>query len=93
MQAAFPRLTAVAILALAAPNPAAAACCASYFNGGARWRTSGENLLLVLPVMALPAQELGSPANPGRFIAANDLAFIQLAPIGRWLRVIEPTVF
>ena len=35
----------------------------------ARWRTSGENLLLVLLVMALPTQELGPPANPGRFKA------------------------
>jgi hypothetical protein len=35
----------------------------------ARWRTSGENLFVVLPVMAPPSQELEPPANPGRFIS------------------------
>jgi hypothetical protein len=34
----------------------------------ARARTSGENLLVVLLVMAPSSQELEPPANPGRFI-------------------------
>ncbi len=37
-------------------------------NGSAaRARTSGENLFVVLLVMALPSQELEPPAIPGRF--------------------------
>src|SRR5690606_18674618 len=32
------------------------------------WRTSGENLFVVLLMMAPPSQELEPPANPGRFI-------------------------
>jgi hypothetical protein len=32
-------------------------------------RTSGENLFVVLLVMAPPSQELEPPANPGRFNA------------------------
>lgn len=31
------------------------------------WRTSGENLFVVLLMMAPPSQELEPPANPGRF--------------------------
>src|SRR3954447_2976844 len=34
--------------------------------------TSGENLFVVLLMMAPPSQELEPPANPGRFIAADD---------------------
>ena len=35
----------------------------------ARLRSSGENLFLVLPVMTPSSQELGPPANQGRFTA------------------------
>jgi predicted lipid-binding transport protein (Tim44 family) len=37
----------------------------------ARSRTSGENLFVVLPLMAPPSQELEPPANPGRFTMMN----------------------
>jgi hypothetical protein len=37
------------------------------YEHAARSRTSGENLFVVLLVIALSSQELGPPANPGRF--------------------------
>jgi hypothetical protein len=37
-------------------------------NRTARARTSGENLLVVLLIMALSSQGLEPPANPARFI-------------------------
>src|SRR5512140_3705519 len=41
----------------------------------ARVRTSGENLFVVLLVMAPSSQELEPPANPGRFIF-DSLGFV-----------------
>lgn len=40
----------------------------------ARARTSGENLFVVLLVMAPSSQELEPPANPGRFISSPVIA-------------------
>ena len=40
-------------------------------NRPARARTSGENLFVILLIMAPPSQELGPPENPGRFRASS----------------------
>jgi hypothetical protein len=45
----------------------ACSCSLSSTSRIARSRTSGENLFVVLLMMAPPPQELSPPANPGRF--------------------------
>src|SRR5580658_10548901 len=54
----------------AAQREACSASCSSTIRT-ARSRTSGENLFVVLLVMAPSSQELEPPANPGRFNPAG----------------------
>src|SRR4051794_30179838 len=57
-----------AIERIVAQRDGCSASC-SKTSRAARSRTSSENLFVVLPVMTPSSQQLGPPANPGRFIS------------------------